>query len=230
MRLATFILTLVLTVLPLSAASDDARIITVVGEGRASTEPDMATVTLGVTREARTASEAMNAASEALSKVLKDVESAGIEPRDVQTSSISLSPRWDHSKSNAPPRVTGYVASNTLAIRVRDLDQLGGLLDQVIGSGANTMHGLSFGVANPRPLEDEARAMAVKDAVAKARLLADSAAVTIGPVQSINEVAHQTPGIPFAQGRAMMESSAVPVAAGEIDIRVSVTMVFLIAD
>ena len=210
------------------SAQDTSREITVTGEGRVSSEPDMAVIVLGVTREARTASEAMRGTSEALTKVLRDVKSAGVEPRDVQTSSISLSPRWDHSKNNAPPRVTGYVASNTLTIRARDLDRLGNLLDDVVGSGANTMHGLSFAIAEPRPLEDEARTAAVKDARAKAALLAEAAGVELGAVVTIREGQPSTSGGPFVQGRAMMESAAVPVASGEVDIRIFVTVVFQI--
>lgn len=231
MRFTTIIFAAALTLSPLAGDAEEARReIIVTGEGRVSAEPDMAIISLGVTREARTAAEAMDDASGAIAQVLDDVEKSGIEPKDVQTSSISLSPRWDHSKNNAPPRVTGYVASNTLSIRVRELEDLGSLLDKVVASGANTMHGLSFSVANPRPLEDEARVAAVKDALSKAGLLADAASVALGPVQTISEEAVRAPGIPFAQGRAMMEASSVPVATGEVDIQVRVTLVFLIDD
>ncbi|NNE79847.1 MAG: SIMPL domain-containing protein [Silicimonas sp.] len=230
MRFAATILTLFLVTSPLAAKAEEIREIIVTGEGRVSTEPDMAVISLGVTREARTASEAMKDANVAVAKVLEDVEKAGVLPRDVQTASISLSPRWDHSKNNAPPQVTGYVASNTLSVRVRDLDLLGGLLDTVVGSGANTMNGLGFRVADPRPLEDEARVAAVNDARAKAGLLAEAGGARLGPVRTITEGAVQVPGMPIAQGRMMMESSAVPVATGEIDIRVSVTVVFSIED
>lgn len=228
MRLASFVICLALACPGLAAAQDLQPQIAVQGEGVVAAEPDMAIISMGVTREARTASAAMDGASAATADVLASVKAAGIEPRDVQTSSISLSPNWDHTRSG-PPVVNGYVASNQLSVRVRDLAELGGLLDRVVGDGANTMNGLSFAVAEPRPLEDEARTAAVKDARAKAELLAAAAGVTLGPVISIAEAGSFAP--PGAMMRTMADESAmaVPVAAGEIEYRISVSVVFGIA-
>ena len=177
---------------------------------------------------ARTASAAMDAASAATSEVLAAIEQAGIAQRDVQTSSVDLSPRWDHSQ-NGRPILSGYVASNTLSVRVRALDGLGGLLDAVVGTGANTMNGLTFTVAEPRPLEDEARALAVRDARAKAELLAQAAGVTLGQVVNISEAGSAMPPSPLMRTAAMEQSMAVPIAAGEVEYRVSVDAVFEIA-
>lgn len=217
---------LCLLAFPLSA--QDARTITVTGEGRISVAPDMAILRLGVSREARKASDAMRAASEAAAAVLSQIEKAGIAPRDVQTANVSLSPRWDHSKNNAP-RVVGYIASNDLTVRVRDLESLGGLMDGVVSDGANQMNGLSFSIAEPRPLQDQARQEAVKDARAKAELLAEAAGVGLGPVRTITEGGGARPPIAMARG-AMMESAAVPIAAGELDVRTNVTVIFSISE
>lgn len=216
---------LCLLALPLEA--QEARTITVTGEGRVSAAPDMAILRLGVSREARKASDAMRAASEAAAAVLAQIKISGIAPRDVQTANVSLSPRWDHSKNNAP-RVVGYVASNDLTVRVRDLSSLGGLMDGVVSDGANQMNGLSFAIAEPRPLQDQARQEAVADARAKAELLAEAAGVVLGPVMTISEGGGARPPIAMARG-AMMES-AVPIAAGELDVRINVSVIFSIAE
>ena len=206
------------------------RQIVVRGEGVVQAAPDMAVIQVGVSREARTASDAMDQASRATEAVLLRIAEAGVEDRDVQTQNIGLHPRMQHSSGNAP-RVVGYVANNTLSVRVRDLALLGVLLDAVVGDGANTMNGLSFSVAEPRGLQDQARTAAVADAGAKAALLADAAGVTLGPVQTISEQGGGFQPQFRGRGGVLMEAAMdVPVAEGELEIRASVTMVFVIAD
>ena len=169
MRLSAFLFCLIVPLATASWGEDRAREITVTGEGSVAATPDMAVVTIGVSRQARLAGDAMAETSKAAGEVLKTVAKAGVEPRDVQTSSVSLHPRWERQQQrDTPPRVVGYQADNTLMVRVRDLDKLGSILDQVVGSGANQMHGLSFSLSNPRPVQDKARAAAVRDARAKA--------------------------------------------------------------
>ena len=219
---------LLLCVVALPVAAQEARTITVTGEARVSAPPDMAVLRLGVSREARGASDAMRAASEAAAAVLAQVEASGVAPRDVQTANVSLAPRWQHSQDTAP-RVVGYVASNDLMVRVRDLERLGALMDAVVSDGANQMNGLSFAIAEPRPLEDKARTEAVADARAKATLLAEAAGVGLGAVMTISENGGFQQPMVMARG-AMMESSAVPIAAGEMDVSAGVTVVFAIAE
>ncbi len=215
--------------LPLSAMAQDApRQIVVTATGSAQAAPDMATVSLGVTREARSASEAMQAVGEATEAVLNDIGAAGIEARDVQTSALNLYPVWD--QGNARPRqVRGYSASTMLSVRVRDLDALGPLLGSVVATGSNEMNGISFGLSEPDEVEDIARADAVAEARAQAEVLAQAAGVTLGPVQMITEGGGGGGPAPMMRG-AMMEAAAVPVAAGELDVRVTVTVVFAIAE
>ena len=219
---------LLLCVVALPVAAQEARTITVTGQARVSAPPDMAVLRLGVSREARGASDAMRAASEAAAAVLAQVEASGVAPRDVQTANVSLAPRWQHSQDTAP-RVVGYVASNDLMVRVRDLESLGALMDAVVSDGANQMNGLSFAIADPRPLEDKARTEAVADARAKATLLAEAAGVGLGPVMTISENGGFQQPMVMARG-AMMEASAVPIAAGEMDVSAGVTVVFAIAE
>ncbi len=211
----------------LMAQSETGEIV-VTGQGLVAVEPDMAVLSLGVTRESLRARDAMSDTSRAVAKVLSTLETVGIAPRDIQTSSVSLSPRWDRSDRNATPRVVGYVASNTLSIRIRDLDVLGGLLDDVIGSGVNQMNGLSFTLSDPGPFEDEARVKAVESAIAKAEVLASAANVTLGSIRTISEGGANRPAT--VQFRQESFAADVPVAVGDVDIRTSVTMVFAISE
>ena len=229
MRLATLVLFAAVACLPTNALAEDTpREIVVTGEGSVAAAPDMAVISLGVTNEARLAGEAMERTSRSMADVLATLEKAGIALGDIQTSSVSLSPRWDHSQRDTAPRVIGYVASNALRVRVRDLDLLGGVLDSVIGSGANQMNGLSFALSDPRPVEDQARAAAVGDARQKAVVLAEAAGITLGPIRRISEGSFGGGG-PVMMQEARM-GAAVPIAAGEVETRVSVTVVFDIAE
>ncbi|WP_037307388.1 SIMPL domain-containing protein [Ruegeria halocynthiae] len=208
------------------------RRITVDAAGTVQATPDMATITLGVTNEDPQASNAMQATSDAVAQILKRLDEMGVKARDVQTRDLSLSPVW--SSRNNPngdrPEISGFVASNNVQVRVRDLTQLGTIMDAVIQDGANDFGGLSFGVQDPAPLQAQARANAVAEATAKAQQLAQAANVTLGPVQQISE---QLGGIrPAPQLRAMnlSEAGSVPVAGGEVSISVNVSMEFGIAE
>jgi uncharacterized protein YggE len=210
------------------AAAEGRALITVTGEGRVEAAPDMATITLGVTSEAETARAAMDEASGKVSALLATLRAAGIEARDVQTSGLALNPVWDHrgDDEGGPPRIVGFSAQNTVTVRVRALDALGALLDRVLDAGTNTFNGLTFGFREPRPLEDEARRRAVADARAKAELLTAAAGVGLGPIVSISEAGYAPPMPDFRMAAAADSVGAVPVAAGEMSVTVSVTVVW----
>ncbi len=209
------------------AAGAEARI-SVTGSAMAEAPPDMALIRLGVVTTGRSAAAALAENSERVSAILAALRAAGIEARDLQTSGLSLSPRFDNSSSSVPreaPRISGYEAQNMITVRVRDLAVLGAILDRVVETGANSFSGLQFTRADLRPLQDEARREAVRDAIAKARLMAGEAGMRLGPVLSITESGGG--GMPRPE---MMRSAAiagdVPVAGGEISVRAAVSMEF----
>ncbi|MEX5727080.1 uncharacterized protein Ga0609869_000433 [Rhodovulum iodosum] len=206
--------------LPAVAAPPSLR---VTGEGKVAAAPDMATLTLGVTHQARTAAAAMDQVSTQTAAVLARLRAAGIAERD-QTSALTLSPVWSRPDSEPARQITGFAAANRLTVRVRALDALGAVLDQVIGAGANSFRGLSFGVQDPAPLIDEARRRAVADATAKAELYATAAGLSLGPVQQIEDVERASPRPMMRE--ATRAGAQVPVAAGEVTLSASVTMVF----
>lgn len=200
--------------------------ITVTGQGVVEMAPDMATISLGVTSQAKTATGAMSDNSAATARVLELLTAAGLEARDMQTSGLSLSPNWSrvNSSSDAEPQITGYVANNQVTIRVRALDQLGKILDSVVRTGGNTFNGLSFGVQNPDPAMDKARQLAVADAQRKADLYASAAGVRLGAIIELSEAGGGVPQPRMLREMAM--SVAVPIAGGEVSLSASVTIVF----
>ncbi|MGD9866243.1 MAG: SIMPL domain-containing protein [Pseudodonghicola sp.] len=216
---------------PAWAGDTTPRQISVTGEGVVEAAPDMATITLGVTHEAAEAQQAMRATSEAVGKMLERLAGMGIASRDLQTRELSLSPVWSEIKDDSEGRqqITGFVASNTVLVRVRDLNALGGILDAVIAEGGNDFSGLRFAVQEPAPLQDAARKAAVADAMARAKLLAEAAGVTLGPVLTMQDQGGGMP-MPMAEMSMRMGAAKMPVAAGEISVTANVSMVFSIAE
>lgn len=203
--------------------------ITVTGEGVVTAAPDLATVSLGVTTQGATAAEAMAANTAALAKVLERVKAAGVEERDIQTSNLNLNPNWAGTDGNGVPTIQGYVATNVVQLRVRDLPKLGEVLDAAITDGANTLNGISFGLAEPEPAMDDARKEAVQAAKARAELLTRAAGVGLGRIVSISESGGYAPPMPMYRMEAAMADAPVPVEGGEVGVTANVTITWEIA-
>ncbi|NIZ62917.1 hypothetical protein DL239_18275 [Sedimentitalea sp. CY04] len=205
------------------------RQISVTGEAQIEVPPSLAMITLGVTDEADQAVDAMRTVSKSMVAVIDRLHRAGLDPDDMQTQQISVSPNWARAgslSSSNDRKITSFTASNTLQVRVRDLDSLGEILDQVLQAGANEFRGLQFGVADPAEVQNQIRGTAVKDAIRKAEQLAEAAEVTLGPVLSITDHGGGGGGRPMAM--EMARSSAMPVEAGQLSFSHNVSVVFAI--
>lgn len=209
----------------MQARADDDRTISVSGSGEAMAVPDTALVTAGVLTEAADAKTALAGNSKAVAELFAALKSFGIAERDMQTRSFNVAPRYDRPERGEANRIVGYQVSNQVAVRVRDLDGLGVLLDRLIGAGANQMNGIQFYVDDTDALMDDARRKAVADARRKADLYADEAGVRIKRVVSISEHGAQAPQ-PMFRAMAADRAESVPVARGEQTISASVSVVY----
>ncbi|MBV1864089.1 MAG: SIMPL domain-containing protein [Rhodobacteraceae bacterium] len=206
----------------------EARKLLVQSEGIVTAEPDMAMITVGVTQIASTAAAALQANSAEMKKVFDMLGSAGVAARDMQTLGLSLQPRRERrSGDDRPPKIVGFEAVNSLRIRVRNVDSLGDVLDQLAKAGANQLHSINFAMQEPRPLLDQARRAAVKDARLKAELYAQAAGIELGQVFRIEETFGGREQPQSARGAVMMAES-VPVALGENGIISRVQVVYLL--
>ena len=199
----------------------------VTGEGIVSAEPDMASLSLGVTSTGASAGEAMQGNASAVSDILTKLDSLGIAPRDRQTSRFYLRPVWSNRNQpgNAPAKITGYEAGNSVTIRVRDLAALGRIMDGVIDLGGNEFNGLSFGLQDDSAARSAARKAAVADAMAHASELAEAAGITLGAVLRLTEGGGQS-GPVMMESMSRSASMGDAVASGEVELRAFVTMVF----
>ena len=115
----------------------------------------------------------------------------------------------------------GYRVTNQVRITLRDTGKLGAILDKVVSLGANQIDSIEFGVAEPEALKDEARKLALKNVTDNAKLYAQAAGVTLGPILSITEEesSYQPRYLPSA---ATMEAKAAPIEAGTAAVEVRV--------
>ena len=189
----------------------------VTGEGRMTAVPDMAVISLRVSREGAKASGVTAEMAAAARAVLAALEVQDVAERDVQTSTLQLNPRWTRPADGQAPRIVGYEAATGFEVRIRDLDRFGAVLDAVISDGANGFQGVRFALVDARPLQDGARVAAFDDAMAKARLYAEASGMIVDGIRSISE---GTAGPrPMNESLSMLAMAAdVPVAGGQLDV------------
>jgi len=228
MRLVSALAPLALLVATIPAYAGN---ITIEGRGEVRAAPDMALINSGVTTQGATAREALDANTAAMADLLATLKEAGIEARDIQTSGFSVNPNYVYSDArddngySLPPKINGYQVSNTVTVAVRDLEDLGTILDKSVNVGANTINGISFSVADPSELYNEARKKAFADAREKAELYATAANATLGELESISESQNINSPIPMPMyARAEVAQSAVPVEAGEMTFEIGVNV------
>ncbi|HRN62428.1 MAG TPA: SIMPL domain-containing protein [Luteimonas sp.] len=209
-----------------SIASVDGTLLSVSARAEASRVPDVASLSTGVVTQAADANAALKANSAQMAKVVATIKAAGIAERDIQTSGISIHPQYRYAE-NQPPTITGYQASNTVNIKVRDIGKLGEVLDALVASGANQVNGPNFEIDQPEAVYDEARQAALKQAQARAQMYATSLGLRVRRIVSISEGGGFQPPMPMLKTMAMdarMESA--PVAPGETTLGASLDVVF----
>jgi uncharacterized protein YggE len=206
------------------------RTISVSGTGRVTVEPDLADLRLGVSVTTKTVEEARASNATSMNRVLETLAALGIAKRDIQTSNLSLSPVYDYSTDANPPRLTGYSLTNTVAITIRDLANVGKAIDRALEAGATSFDSISFRLEDPSAAEQEARAAAVVDARAKAETLAAAAGASLGEIAAISEAGVAAPFPVFRREMAMMAArdAATPIEAGTNEVAISVLVTYLI--
>lgn len=202
--------------------------ITVSGTGKVTYTPDIGYVTVGVSSDGQTAAEAWEKNRAIVEKIFAFLKSKGIEPKDMQTSGLNVSPKYHHVKDE-PPRLIGYTVSYDLRVTVRKLDEMGGLLDGMVTAGANRNVNVSFGCSDPEKFLDEARRKAVEEARKKAQIYASAAGAQLGSVISISDQHHMPiRNYHFEYAAPMSADKALHIAVGEQQMDVTVHLVFAV--
>lgn len=192
------------------------------GEGRVKTVPDRVWITIGTESRSKVSTDAQQRNAETMTAVQQKLTGFGIGKDAIRTTAIDLQPEFDYANGRQTPR--GYVARNTIEVRVDDLAKIGNVVDAVVGSGAATLHGLRFDVKERASLEQTALQNAVKDGMAKAQAIATGAGRAIDRILRIEEqfVGGGGPEPMVRQMTMAKVEAPTPVAAGEIEIRAQV--------
>ena len=193
--------------------------------GTSTRTPDIATISAGVVTQASKAGDAMAANARAMTAAIAALKRAGVADRDIQTQSINLQPQYRYA-DNQPPMLTGYQASNRVSVRLRDLQKAGGVIDALVGAGANQIDGPALSVDQPDAALDEARAKALAKARARAELYAKAAGLTVRRIVRISESDAVPPPMRPMAMMASKRAEATPVEAGEQELTVNLSVVF----
>lgn len=211
-----------------TVASSDGTLLSVAAQAEAKRVPDVAAISAGVVTQANDANAAMRANAEQMDKVMAAIRAAGIAERDIQTSGISVNPRY-HYRDNQPPQINGYEANNTVSLKVRDIGKLGKVLDALVASGANQVNGPNFEIDQPDAVYDQARQAALAKAQARAQLYAKALDLRVRRIVSISEGGSARPPMPMMRAMAMDASYAgkeTAVSPGETTLSVNLDVVF----
>jgi uncharacterized protein YggE len=217
----------VLSLLPgpvANAQTTEPSSIVVSGEGVVKVTPDQAWVRIGTESRSKNSKEAQQRNAEVMAAVQQKLTALGIPKDAVKTVGIDLQPEFDYN--NGRQTLRGYVARNTVEVRVDDFAKVGDVLDAAVASGATNVHGLRFDVKNRELVEEQALQRAVTDGLGKAQTIAGAAKRAVDGIIRIEEQFVGGGGPQPMMERSMMSRMAAdaptPVEAGEIEIRAMV--------
>jgi uncharacterized protein YggE len=227
--LLLLLLTALLTAPPAASAQQNTPpeppVVVTSGEGLVQAVPDRAWITLTAESRAGNPRDAQRRNVEAMTPVIDKLRAAGIPADAIRTVGYDLQQEWDFVNNRRESR--GYVARNTIDVRVDAIDRIGELLEMAVGSGATSVGGVRFDLKDRAKLEREALRLAVEDA----RVRADAAAAGAGrSIDRVLRIDAQAAGPPVPLPRVAMlreqaaSSDAPPIAAGQIEIRAQITL------
>ena len=203
-------------------------VISVTATGQVPIKPDVAFVTIGVHSSSEDVTIALDENSRQIQKVTQILKDEfGIEEKDIQTANFNL--YGQDQFNSAGEQIVMYSVDNSVYLTVRNLDILGDILKKVVENGANSIWGIQFDVADKSAALDEARALAIENAMHQAQILAEAAGLTLGDIQSITFNGNGFPTQYFwgvGGGGGGDESSSVSISAGQLTISVDVNITY----
>jgi uncharacterized protein len=208
------------------------RTLTAVGQGKVFLVPDVAYVTIGVHSEAATVAAALKDNNTQAQAIQKALTALGVDTKDIQTSAFNVYPQQQPNPKALPgstdtQTVTTYAVDNTVNVTVRDLNKLGTLLDNVVSSGANTIHGVQFDALDKSKAMADARKLAIQDAKNQAQEIATDSGVQLGNIMTLNVNTGNVPGPIYAgKGGFAAADASVAVSSGQLQITADANIVY----
>lgn len=212
-----------------AVAPENTRQIQVEGGGEVHVKPDIARVTLGVTTGPQpSAKQALDMLSQKFQKVVQAVKEAGVAEKDIKTTNLNVNPAYDYN--GGQQSIRGYEASESIEVKIRNLDKIGEIVAKATAQGVNQAGGVVFDVDDPDGLRQEAQAQAIADARSKAQKLARDLGVALGSVKAFAANDRRNP-YPIAFEAKQVDGAAgapisPPVPTGTYDTTVTVTITY----
>lgn len=225
LMLALLLLTPALATAQQAAVREEPLVVTS-GEGIVQAVPDRAWITITAESRGSNPREAQRRNAELMTPVQEKLRAAGVPADAIRTVGYDLQQEWDYVKDRRVSR--GFVARNTIDVRVDAIDRVGELLEIAVGTGATSVGGIRFDLKDRAKLEREALRLAVSDARAKADAAAAGAGRSVDRILRIEEHGVQSP-IPLPRPMMrevaqMAASDAPPISAGQMELRAQVTV------
>jgi hypothetical protein len=212
------------------AEHPESRTVSVTGVGEAQAPPDQAQISAGVQSFGETVVAASRDNEAILSRIMRALEAEGIEERDIGTTNYSI---WAEQNYNQPdaPQIKGYHVSNVVNVSIKDIARTGEVLAAVTNAGANSVHGIQFGVSDTAELESTARERAIADARRRAESLTRLAGVELGHVISISTGSGPGP-VPLMRANRMevsdMTAPTPTITPGQQSVSVQIHVTYAI--
>jgi len=201
----------------------------VVATGEVTRAPDQVRVMAGVVTRAPQAEAALRDNAQRMERVRAALRRLGIQDRDIQTGTISLNQDYERVREpmgGGRPEPSGYVASNQLTIRFRDVAAAGRIIDALVAEGVNNVNGPMFGLSNQAAALDEARTKALGVARARADLYARALGTRVRRIVSVSESGQHGGIIVTGESRAVAMNAATRIEPGEQVVATSLVVTF----
>lgn len=205
--------------------------ITASGQGTIEATPDEGQVMLGVETRDSDATKASQQNAAKATKIIDAIKKLGIKESDIQTINLSVTPEYDYTSTTGSPKVTGYVASNTVEIKTKETSKLPAIVDAGLAAGANQLQGATFSFSDEtqKKLEEQAREKAIADARQKAEKIAAGSGVSLGKL--VSSVETSTPEFPpiiayAAESKGGGDTATTPIEPGSSEVTITVTVTY----
>ncbi len=186
--------------------------------------PDIAYVGAGVVTQNADAAQAQTDNGAAMNAVFEALKTVGFTEDDIDTTGYTVYPLYDYSE-NGNGKIYGYEVTNTVRIAVRDLGQVGEVIDIAGKNGANTNYAIEFTLEDEDAYYNDALTKAMEEARTKADTIAAAGGFTIVRVTGVTESSYSSSPV-YQYAEAAADKSATPVSAGELKVSATVTVVY----
>jgi len=211
-----------------TAAQAQPHTISVTGTGIARLAPDIVLITLGVHTQGTDVAEAVSENNQRAAGVMEVIRQAGVADADIGTANFSVYTQQQFDATGTPTGEILYSVDNNINVTLRQIAELGDLLEAALRAGANSVQGVTYSVEDPTEALDAARLEAMRDAQDQAQQLAAAAGLQLGPVQTVGEPSYYPVPVYAAPSYGKGGGGGVPTTAGTLEYTVQLSVVYTV--